>query len=236
MKKYTTILWDLDQTILDFARSQDYALRYTFRQFGREIGKEEVSIYAAINDEHWKRMERGEITKQEVLLGRFLVLFEKLGIAEIAPEAFGEIYQEALGDVFFFLDEADRLIIRLREKGYKQYIVTNGVNRTQAKKVRLSGLDKMVDGVFVSELMGFPKPRKEYFDACFARLAGVSREECLLVGDSITSDMQGGINAGIDVCWYNPERQNNPSGLAINYEIRHLQELLQILSEEEKDA
>lgn len=232
MRKYTTILWDLDQTILDFARSQDYALRYTFRQFDREIGKAEVSIYAAINDVYWKRMERGEITKQEVLLGRFVTLFEKLGITEIEPEAFGEIYQEALGDVFFFQDEADKLILQLREKGYKQYIVTNGVNRTQAKKVHLSGLDKMVDGVFVSELMGYPKPRKEYFDACFSRLEGITREECLLVGDSITSDMQGGVNAGIAVCWYNPKEQDNSLGLTIDYEIRDLHELLQILLEE----
>ena len=79
MRKYTTILWDLDQTILDFARSQDYALRYTFCQFDKEIGEAEVSVYAAINDEHWKRMERGEITKEEVLLGRFIVLFDKEG-------------------------------------------------------------------------------------------------------------------------------------------------------------
>lgn len=126
--------------------------------------------------------------------------------------------------------------MQLKEKGYRQYIVTNGVNRTQAKKVHLSGLDKMVDGVFVSELMGYPKPRKEYFDACFAQLKGVTRAECLLVGDSITSDMQGGINAGIDVCWYNPKKQENPSGLAFNYEIRNLHELLQILSEDKTDA
>lgn len=236
MRKYTTILWDLDQTILDFAKSQDYALRYAFRQFDKEIGKEEVSVYAAINDTYWKRMERGEISKEEVLLGRFITLFERLGITGLSPEDFGEIYQGALGDVFFFQDEADKLLLYLKEKGYRQYIVTNGVNRTQAKKVHLSGLDKMVDGVFVSELMGYPKPRKEYFDACFAQLNGVTRAECLLVGDSITSDMQGGINAGIDVCWYNPQKQENCSGLMFHYEIRNLHEVLQILSEDKMNA
>lgn len=119
--------------------------------------------------------------------------------------------------------------MQLKERGFRQYIVTNGVNKTQAKKVRLSGLDQMVDGVFVSELMGYPKPRKEYFDACFEQLAGVTREECLLVGDSITSDMQGGVNAGIAVCWYNPKGQTDCSGLMIDYEIRDLHELLKIL-------
>lgn len=102
MRKYTTILWDLDQTILILQGHRDYAPRYTFCQFDKEIGEAEVSVYAAINDEHWKRMERGEITKEEVLLGRFIVLFERLGITEISPEVFGETYQEALGDVFFF--------------------------------------------------------------------------------------------------------------------------------------
>lgn len=236
MRKYTTILWDLDQTILDFARSQDYALRYAFRQFDKEIGKEEVSVYAAINDTYWKRMERGEITKEEVLLGRFITLFATLGITEIPQKDFGEIYQEALGDVFFFQDEADKIIMQLKERGFKQYIVTNGVNRTQAKKVHLSGLDKMVDGVFVSELMEYPKPQKEYFDACFAQLNGVTRSECLLVGDSLTSDMQGGVNAGIDVCWYNPGKHGNSSGLALDYEICDLHELLQILLEDKTDA
>lgn len=229
MGKFTTILWDLDQTILDFAKSQDYALRYTFRQFGLETADKTVAVYAAINDEYWKRMERGEITKDEVLRGRFVTLFERLGITDIRPEAFGEIYQDALGDVFFFQDEADKIIMRLKEQGFRQYIVTNGVNRTQAKKVKLSGLDRMVDGVFVSELMGYPKPRKEYFDACFERLEGVTREECLLVGDSITSDIQGGVNAGIAVCWYNPQGQTDHSGLTIDYEIRDLHELIKIL-------
>ncbi len=229
MGKFTTILWDLDQTILDFARSQDYALRYTFRQFGMETEDETVAVYAAINDEYWKRMERGEITKTEVVLGRFTTLFQRMGISTIRPEEFNDIYQDALGDVFFFQDEADKIIMQLKERGFRQYIVTNGVNRTQAKKIKLSGLDRMVDGVFVSELMGYPKPRKEYFDACFERLNGVSREECLLVGDSITSDMQGGVNAGIPVCWYHPAGTTDCSGLTIDYEIQDLHDLFKIL-------
>ena len=236
MGKFTTIFWDLDQTILDFAKSQDYALRYAFRQFGLETEAETVSLYAAINDTYWKRMERGEITKDEVLRGRFVTLFERMGIVDIQPETFGDIYQDALGGVFFFQDEADKLIMQLKERGFCQYIVTNGVNKTQAKKVRLSGLDQMVDGVFVSELIGYPKPRKEYFDACFEQLAGITREECILVGDSITSDMQGGINAGIAVCWYNPDRQSNCSGLAIDYEIQDLHELMPILDYAAWDA
>lgn len=231
MRRFTTILWDLDQTILDFNKSMNYALCDSFAKLHLAIDEEKIALYAAINDSYWKRLERGEITKEEVLIGRFRTFFERLGITEKKPEEIADIYQDALGDVFFFRDEADKLIMDLKRQGYKQYIVTNGVNRTQEKKVRLSGLDKMIDGVFVSELMGYPKPQKEYFDACFARLKETAREECILVGDSITSDMKGGINAGITTCWYNPENRPNTLGLSIDYEIRNLQELPTILQE-----
>lgn len=225
MKKFTTILWDLDQTILDFQKSQDHALRYSFRQLDLEIDDEKIALYSDINDSYWKRLERGEVTKEEVLIGRFRTFFEQVGITERSPEEIEEIYQDALGNVFFFQNEADKIILHLKELGFRQYIITNGVNRTQEKKIRLSGLDKMVDGVFVSELIGYPKPRKEYFDACFTQMNGITRTECILVGDSITSDMQGGLNAGISTCWYNPSGQPNSLALAIDYEIRDLHEL-----------
>lgn len=230
MSRFTTILWDLDQTILDFKKSQDYALRYSFKKLGLEIDDEIAALYSAINDSYWKRLERGEIGKEEIYNGRFRTLFEKLGITGITSAEIEEIYQTALGSVFFFQDEADKLIMQLKERGFKQYIITNGFNRTQANKVHISGLDKMVDGVFVSEVIGHPKPYKEYFDACFARMDGVSREECILVGDSLTSDIQGGFNAGIATCWYNPDKCPNTSGLQIDYEIRDLRELQRILS------
>lgn len=231
MHRFTTILWDLDQTILDFNKSMNYALRDSFAKLHLEIDEEKIALYKKINDSYWERLERGEITKDEVLIGRFRTFFERLGITEKQPEEIADIYQDALGNVFFFRDEADKLIMELKRQGYKQYIVTNGVNRTQEKKVRLSGLDKLIDGVFVSELMGYPKPRKEYFDACFEQMKGTARSECILVGDSITSDMKGGINAGITTCWYNPEKCPNSLALPIDYEICDLRMLPEILQE-----
>ena len=231
MAAFTTILWDLDQTILDFKKSMDYALRGSFRQLHLSIDEEKIRLYSDINDSYWLRFERGEITKDEVLLGRFRTFYERLGIVDKAPEEIAELYQNALGEVYFFRDKADELTLQLKEKGYRQYIITNGVHATQAKKVRLSGLERIMDGVFVSELIGYPKPQKEYFDACFAMLPGVARKECILVGDSITSDMQGGVNAGGATCWYNPDRRPAPSDLPIDYEIGDLWELLPILQE-----
>ncbi|MCM1087616.1 MAG: YjjG family noncanonical pyrimidine nucleotidase [Muribaculaceae bacterium] len=229
MGKFTAILWDLDQTILDFNKSRDYALPYTFHEMGLEINAEQTALYLEINDSYWKRLERGEITKDEVHYGRFRTLFEKLGITGKSPEKMEEIYQDALSSVVFFRDNADEIIARLKEQGFRQYVITNGFYKTASKKMSLSGLDKLMDGVFVSEVIGVPKPQKEYFDACFAQMDGITRKECLLVGDSLTSDMQGGINAGIATCWYNPAGLPNTPGLAIDYEIQNLQELFSIL-------
>lgn len=231
MSVFTTILWDLDQTILDFKESMHYALRESFGKLHLAIDEEKIKLYSDINDSYWLRFEKGEITKDEVLYGRFRTFYEKLGITDKAPEEIAEMFQNALGEVFFFRDEADKLLMQLKGQGFRQYIITNGVNRTQARKVRLSGIDKMVDGVFVSELIGYPKPQKEYFDACFAGMPGITRKECILVGDSITSDIQGGINAGITTCWYNPEKKPVPPGLTIDYEICDLRELPSILQE-----
>lgn len=229
MGRFTTILWDLDQTILDFKKSQDYALRYSFNKLGLEIDDEIAALYNDINNSYWKRLERGEIGKEEIHKGRFKTLFEQIGITGMTAEEIEEVYQPALGSVFFFQDEADKLIMQLRKKGFKQYIITNGFNKTQANKVHISGLDKMVGGVFVSEIIGCPKPQKEYFDACLARMDGVSSYECIVVGDSLTSDIQGGANAGIATCWYNPAEYPNFLGLPIDYEIRDLWELINIL-------
>ena len=232
MRKYTTIFWDLDQTLLNFDLSMDYAIRAVFGQYGLEIDDEIVAQYDAINRSYWNRLELGEVTKEELKVGRFRTLFNELGICHVVPEEFCVDYQKELGSVFFYMDGAKELVVKLRAEGYRQYVVTNGVNSTQANKMKLSGLDQIMDGVFVSELMGYPKPRKEYFDACFAALPDVKREECILVGDSLTSDMRGANNAGITACWFNPEGKIKDVDVQTDYEIRRLDELLQILEQE----
>lgn len=232
MGKYRTILWDLDQTLLDFDRSMDYAIRAVFEQYDLYIDEKIAARYEVINRDHWNRLERGEITKEEVKVGRFRTLLEELGIRHIKPEEIAASYQEALGSVYYYIDGAVEVVTRLRELGYHQYVVTNGVNTTQNSKMKLSGFDKLMDGVFVSELMGYPKPMKGYFDACFALLPEGTREQSILVGDSLTSDMQGANNAGIAACWFNPQGKEKDIAVRIDYEIRHLKELLEILEEE----
>jgi 2-haloacid dehalogenase len=229
MGKYTTILWDLDQTILDFDRSMYYAIRASFAHLGLEINDEIIKRYEVINDGYWKKLELGEATKEEVLLGRFTTLFQELGITHYHAEDIADYYQEQLGNVAFFLEDADTVVRQLHEKGYRQYVLTNGVDRTQRHKMQIAGLDQWIDGVFVSEEVGYPKPMKEFYDFCFSHLEGISREECLAVGDSLTSDIRGANRAGVASCWYNPEGSAKTVDVCFTYEIRHLCELLKIL-------
>ena len=232
MRKYTTVFWDLDQTLLDFDRSMEYALQAVFAQYGLKINEEMTARYSVINRSYWLRLESGELSKEQVTVGRFRTFFEELGITHVSPEELNVDYQRELGSVFFFMEGAKELVALLKERGYRQYVVTNGVNATQANKMRLSGLDRIMDGVVVSELMGYPKPRKEFFDGCFAALSDVDRNKCILVGDSLTSDMRGAENAGIASCWFNPEKQEKDVDVRTDYEIRRLEELISILEQE----
>ena len=232
MRKYSVIFWDLDQTLLNFDLSMEHALRAVFHKYGLDIDDRIIVRYDAINKSYWNKLELGEITKEEVTVGRFRTLFEEFNIQHISPEEINRVFQKELGSVYFYMDGAKETVQKLREMGYRQYVVTNGVNSTQASKMKLSGFDRMVDGVFVSEVIGYPKPMKAFYEACFSALPDVKRDECIMVGDSLTSDMRGANNAGIAACWFNPNACKNDTDVQTNYEIRQLTELLTILEEE----
>ena len=228
MAKFDTILWDVDQTLLDFKKSEDYAVRYCFRKFGKEASDETVSIYSRINEAFWKRIEKGEINRKDALVQRFEQLFQQIGEQDMDAGAFQKEYAEALGSVYYYLDDSYELVKKLRGK-YRQYLVTNGVTLTQMKKLRLSGFDQLTDGIFVSEQIGIPKPHKDFFEKCFSMIPGFCKEKAVIVGDSLSSDMRGGNNAGIATCWYNPAGLKNLSDVKIDYEIRNLNEIWDIL-------
>lgn len=228
MNKFEIILWDVDQTLLDFDKSQDYAIRYSFKEFGMEADGKIISLYAAINEAYWKRLELGEVTKSELLTGRFEELFKELGITCVISTDFAAVYQKALGSVYYFHDNAYELCSKLKGK-VRQYAVTNGVSKTQRNKLRLSGLDQILDDIFVSEEMGYPKPYIEYFEQCFQKIPDFEKEKTIIIGDSLSSDMKGGNLAGISCCWYNPTGKSNNTNLKIDYEISNLWEVEGIL-------
>ena len=228
MNKFEIILWDVDQTLLDFDKSQDHAIRYSFKKFGMEADEEIVSLYAAINEAYWKRLELGEVTKSQLLTGRFEQLFQELGITHVAAADFATVYQKALGSVYYFRDNAYELCSKLKGK-VRQYAVTNGVSKTQRNKLHLSGLDQILEGIFVSEEIGYPKPYIEYFEQCFQKIPDFKKDRAIIIGDSLSSDMKGGNLAGISCCWYNPAGKSNDTDLKIDYEISNLWEVEGIL-------
>ena len=225
----TTILWDVDRTLLDFDAAERAAVQSLYIEFGLgECSEEALARYSAINRKYWEKMERGEITKQQVLVGRFEEFFAGEGIDTTLAPRFNDAYQLRLGDTIVCRDDSYHIVESLCGK-VRQYVVSNGTVTAQTKKLRLSGLGALMDGVFLSEQLGAEKPRKEFFDQVFAAIEPFNKNETMIVGDSLTSDMRGGGDAGIVTCWYNPEGAAAPDGYRIDHEIHNLHEVYGLL-------
>lgn len=223
------LLWDIDGTVLNFLEAEKAAIRCGFRRFAMgECTDEMLERYSAINRRYWEALERGEMTKPEILVGRFREFFRNEGLNVDLAEDFNAHYQVDLGDTVCFCDKADKLLPELGKR-YKQYAVTNGTAVAQHKKLKLSGLEEILDGWFISDELGSEKPTRAFFDIAFRKIeedmGSFTGDEVLLIGDSLTSDMRGGENAGVRTCWYNPEGKENNLGVRVDREIRDLNEL-----------
>lgn len=225
----TTILWDVDGTLLSFTEAEKAAIQACFRYFGLpECTDEMVARYSGINARYWERMELGEITKARVLRGRFEEFFAAEGVAFSDIDAFNAEYQVRLGDTICYIDDSFELVKRLRGR-VRQYGVTNGTVLAQEKKLRRSGFGELFDGVFISGRIGVEKPGRGFFDHVFAHIPPCAPDEVMIVGDSLTSDMRGGAAAGIVTCWYNPKGLPNDKGVRVDHELRDLRDVEKLL-------
>ena len=229
MAKYKYLLWDVDGTILNFELAERAAIRSLFDRFKLgDCSDEMLMCYSQINKKYWQLMESGKIKKDKMLVERFIEFFSYKGInADIAAE-FNKEYQIALCDTIVFNDDAID-IIKHQKKTCKIIIVTNGTEVVQEKKLERSGLNDIVDNVFISELVGFEKPNIKFFEKVILEVGIKDLKETLIIGDSLTSDIQGGHNIGIDTCWYNPKDEENTTLLSPTYTIRNLHELENII-------
>ena len=220
------VLWDIDGTLLDFLKSEEHGIRTCFQKFGLgECTDEMLARYSAINRKWWEKLERGECTKPEVLVGRYREFFANEAIPFDRAEEFNDAYQIHLGDKAFFHEGGEEAVHALKGR-YLQYAVTNGTAIAQERKLQKSGLYQILDGVFISEKVGYEKPDVRFFDAVFAAIP-CKKEECIIIGDSLTGDMQGGINAGIERWWYNPK--GLPADRAVDRVITTLHEIPHLL-------
>ncbi len=223
------ILWDMDATLLDFQAAEMAAIRSCFEKFGLgECTEEMIERYSLINRRYWEMLERGEMSKQEILVNRFCDFFAAESIETDCESEFNSSYQVALGDTICFRDQADELLVKLKER-YRQFIVTNGTYVAQERKLKRSGIGELVEDAFISDLIGFEKPSREFFDYVLNKIGPYEKEEIMIVGDSLTSDMQGGNQAGILCCWYNPAHLENTKSIRIDHEIDHLWQIEEIL-------
>lgn len=227
MKKYRFILIDADNTLLDFNENERVSITDTLAHFGLLHDEETVRLYHEINKSYWKLYDEKKISRDDLLIQRFVTLYEKLGIT-MDPYETEKYYRTKLDYGFQLITGAIELCDELRKK-YKVYITTNGMANTQHLRLNGSGLINHVDGCFISEEIGAHKPEKEYFDRIARQLDGFKAEEAIVIGDSFSSDILGGINAGIDTCWYNPYKAENLTDQKATYEITSYEELKRIL-------
>lgn len=223
-KQYDAILFDLDDTILDFAASEIHALDFLHTyHFGSYIAKEEfVAVFRRINKELWDEVNRNLLHPSVLKVKRFEMLLEEMGVS-FNIEEIRALYETHLASTIFWLEGAEKALLSLR-KIFKMGIITNGLSSVQNKKYELMKGDELFDCFLISEEVGFSKPHPRIFEMAIEKM-GVSKEKILMVGDSLDSDYKGALNAGIDFCWVIDPRTYEPQDHHPVFKVSSLLEL-----------
>lgn len=228
MVRYGTVLLDADNTLFDFSRSEREAVADALGDFGFSCDDGIIDEYSKINRSLWEMLERGEIAKDRLRDERFEILFASRGFDLRCAKAVADAYTLHLSQKAYLIDGAEELV-REVSRDADLYIITNGIKGVQTPRFEASGLKRYFKGVFISEEVGFEKPDVRYFEAVARDIPNFCPERTLVVGDSLTSDIRGGINAGIDTCWFNPSGKSAIGGMNITYIVGKLSEIVNII-------
>lgn len=231
MSKYTTLLFDADETLLDFASAEAMAIKAVCDSFGIKYCDEIRNTYSKINLSLWKQLEKGLVTRDVIKIRRFEQFAEVMGITA-SPAAMADCYIKALSQGSMLIDGAKELCQALTEK-YDMYIVTNGLAVVQKSRLKKCGLLPYFSRVFISEETGSQKPERKFFDFIFEGIPEKDKSKICIIGDSMSSDILGGINAGIDTCFYSPEKTNMP--YLPTYVAKSYGDIIEIFTETEKE-
>ncbi len=235
MAKYYCILFDADNTLLNFDAAESKALADTLVNYGIEPDAETVQTYRTINEELWRQLEKGQLRREKLMSERFTRFLKAIDAAGDGAEM-NRYYLEQLSLHPDLASPEVLDVLRELSEVATLAVVTNGFQKVQSRRLAESGVGNFLEDVFVSEKMDAEKPNRKIFDAALRALGVENREHVLMVGDSLTSDVQGGINAGLDTCWFNPHHQENPGKILPTYEISSLEELYPLVMEEEEIA
>ena len=225
---YKFLLFDLDHTLLDFDSAEDIALTQLLQEEGVVDIKAYKDYYVPMNKTLWKDLEQKKITKQKLVNTRFSRLFAHFGI-EKDGVYLAERYQFYLAQQGQVYSGAMELLDNLIDRGYELYAATNGITTIQTGRLAQSGLAPYFNQIFISEQLQTQKPDALFYEKIGQQIAGFSKEKTLMIGDSLTADIQGGNNAGIDTIWYNPHHLENKTKAQPTYEVDSYQDLLDCL-------
>lgn len=227
MKNYNVIFFDMDDTLFDFATSQQKAFHNVFAKHHLLHNVEQYrKSYQTISQSLWKDLENGKMSLEELGSERFKRLFLEHDITNDAT-LFNQDYLGFLGQQTHLTHDAEKVIRNLSHK--RLAIITNGYVDVQISRMNNSPLKGVFEELIISESTGFQKPQTEIFDYAFKKLQITDKSNVLIVGDSLTSDIQGGMNFGIDTCWFNPNHQVNHTSIQPTYEINQLKKLMDII-------
>lgn len=224
---YRWLLLDADGTLFDYDRAELQALRLTFGGAGHPFQPAYAEAYRRINAAIWRDFELGQISQARLRTRRFELLFEDTGLP-LEAEGFARDYLRYLAQGVDLVDGAEEVLCALQGR-VGLALITNGLQDVQRPRLAGSAIGHLFDAVIISEEVGAAKPDPAIFQAAFERMGHPPREQVLMVGDSLTSDVQGAINYGLAACWFNPGGQPRPSGVDIRHEIQDLSELPSLL-------
>jgi 2-haloacid dehalogenase len=225
--KYDTLLFDADGTLLDFELAEHDAFISAMAQFGINADEGTISVYSKLNDALWKKLERKEIEREVLKVRRFEELASALAVDYDATKV-ARTYENELSNQPHLLGNALEVCAELSSK-CRLYIITNGFKMIQEGRIHRSPIYPLFSNVFISEEVGYDKPALQYFEAVKNAIPNFCAEKTLVIGDSLTSDIRGGIDAGIPVCWFNPKHKHAPVDMNIDYVIDDLACLVDII-------
>ena len=221
------IFLDLDDTLLDFTQAEAIALTKALTEMNAPAHQAVLDRYHVINQRQWELLEEGVLTRAEVLVSRFEILFRELGLVRDPAETCAR-YEGHLAEGHIFLPGAPELLETLAPR-YQLHLASNGAAFVQRQRLESAGILPYFQNIFISEEMGADKPKPEFFHLCFAAIPGFDPVKALMVGDSLTSDIRGGRNAGIRTCWFNPKDKPARPDIRPDHTIRRLEELPPLL-------